>query len=95
MQKFRLGQIVATPAAVSALEEAGQRPEAFLHRHQTGDWEMVNPDDRHANDEALRTGARLHSAYETTLGVKIWVITEAVADDGRRASTCILLPEDY
>ena len=26
---------------------------------------------------------------------KIWAITDAAGDDGRRASTCILLPGDY
>ena len=60
-----------------------------------GDWGIVSLDDQRANEEALQSGARLLSAYETTLGVKIWVITEATGDDGRRASTCVLLPEDY
>ena len=61
----------------------------------TGDWGIVSPEDQHANEEALQSGARLLSAYETTSGLKIWVITEAAGDDGRRASTCISLPEDY
>ena len=95
MNKFSLGQIVATPAALDALEESGQMPDAFLRRHVTGDWGIVSPDDQRANEEALQSGARLLSAYETTLGLKIWVITEAAGDDGRRASTCLLLPEDY
>ena len=95
MSKFSLGQIVATPAALDALEESGQMPDALLHCHVTGDWGIVSPNDRRANEEALQSGARLLSAYETTLGLKIWVITEAVGDDGRRASTCVLLPEDY
>ena len=60
-----------------------------------GHWGAVSPNDQRANEEALQTGARLLSAYETTLGVKIWVMTEAAGDDGRRASTCVLLPEDY
>jgi len=34
---FSLGQIVATPAAVSALERAKQSPAVFLVRHATGD----------------------------------------------------------
>jgi hypothetical protein len=95
MNKFSLGQVVATPAALRALEESGQRPDGFLDRHLTGDWGIVSPDDQRANKEALRSGARLLSAYETKSGVKIWVITEAAGDDGHRASTCVLLPEDY
>ena len=95
LHKFGWGQIVATPAALAALQEAGQTPDSFLHRHRSGDWGIVSPDDQRANDEALQSGARLLSAYETTLGLKIWVITEAADDEGRRASTCLLLPEDY
>ena len=95
MKPFNLGQIVATPAALGALEKSGQSPEEFLNRHRSGDWGNVSPDDQRANEEAPETGARLLSAYQTKAGVKIWVITEATGDDGRRASTCILLPEDY
>ena len=40
-------------------------------------------------------GSRILSAYRTLKGVKIWIITEAVGDDGRRASTCLLLPDKY
>jgi hypothetical protein len=28
-------------------------------------------------------------------GTKFWVITEAVGDDGRRAATTVLLPDEY
>ena len=68
MNKFSLGQIVATPAALGALEESGQRPDEFLNRHVIGDWGIVSLDDQRANEEALQSGARLLSAYETTLG---------------------------
>jgi len=40
-------------------------------------------------------GSRIWSAYNTLRGVKIWVITEAVGDDGDRAATTILLPAEY
>jgi len=43
----------------------------------------------------LLDGGRLLSAYVLPSGISIWVITEAASDDGRRASTCILLPEEY
>src|SRR2546430_10584303 len=35
---FGLGQIVATPGALLALEKAGQSPGEFLARHHSGDW---------------------------------------------------------
>ncbi len=47
-------------------------------------------EDKAFNDEALITGTRLMSAYTTTNGTKIWVITEA-----DRSTTTSLLPEDY
>ena len=36
--KFPMGQIVATPGALRALEESGQDPEEFIKRHAQGDW---------------------------------------------------------
>ena len=36
--EVRLGQIVATPGALEALEESGQSPGFFLDRHVQGDW---------------------------------------------------------
>ena len=87
---FDLGQVVATPGALAALEEAGQSPSEFLTRHVHGDWGMVDEHDRQANDGALQDGSRILSAYVLTTGTKIWIITEA-----DRSSTCCLLPEEY
>jgi hypothetical protein len=36
--RFELGTVVSTPGALQALEEAGQLPHEFLHRHSVGDW---------------------------------------------------------
>ena len=88
--KFPLGQVVATPGALAALEEAGQMPAEFLARHAHGDWGEIHPGDKGANEQALKDGARIFSVYRTSKGVKVWVITEA-----DRASTCILLPDEY
>ena len=35
---FPLGQVVATPGAISLLEENGLNPSDFLTRHITGDF---------------------------------------------------------
>jgi hypothetical protein len=88
--RFPLGKLVATPGAIAAMEEAGQSPVAFLERHVTGDWGEVCTEDKLANEQALVDGDRIVSAYRTTKGEKLWVITEA-----DRSSTCILLPEEY
>jgi len=87
---FSLGQCVATPGALAALEEAEQTPADFLARHQNGDWGDIHPADKGMNEQAIQDGARIFSVYVTSKGVKLWVITEA-----DRASTCILLPDEY
>ncbi len=88
--KFPLGQLVGTPGALRALQEAGQSPAFFLDKHVSGDWGEVCAEDKRLNDEALVSGERLLSAYRTIRGVKLWIITEA-----DRSSTCILRPEEY
>jgi len=92
---FPLGQLVATPGALAALQEAKQSPAEFLGRHRSGDWGSVCTEDKKLNDQSLEDGSRLMSAYETAAGVKIWVITEAADDEGHREATTILLPEEY
>ena len=48
-----------------------------------------------SNEKALNDGSRILSAYVTGNRKKIWIITEVVNDHGLRASTTILLPEEY
>jgi hypothetical protein len=93
--KFSLGQLAATPGALEALDASGQGPDFFIARHLAGDWGEVNEEDQKLNDEALIHGDRILSAYRTLKGVKLWVITEAADDNGHRAATTILLPEEY
>jgi len=93
--RFELGRVVATPAALNVLEDSGQRPVELLDRHVRGDWGDLSADDAEANERALRDGSRILSAYIIASGKKIWIITEAVNDEGKRASTTILLPEEY
>jgi len=93
--KFNLGQILATPGALQAMKESGQEAAFFLDRHSRCDWGQVCPDDALLNDEALKDGSRIISAYPTLKGVKLWIITEATDDNGQRAATTILLPSEY
>ena len=88
---FSLGQVVATPGALAALEKAGQGPQEFLSRHVHGDWGDLCEEDRKENQFSLDRGFRLLSSYRTNTGdTKVWVITEA-----DRSVTTILLPEEY
>jgi hypothetical protein len=93
--KFSIGQVVATPGALEALEEAGQTPDFFLQKHHGGDWGCVSTDDAALNDQALLDGSRILSAYRTLKNVKIWLITDAEDDDGKRAYSTLLLPSEY
>ena len=93
MGKFEPGQFVITAAALDALP----RPDIdmALRRHLDGDWGDVCEDDRKENELSLAQGLRLFSVYRASNGTKFWVITEAVNDQGRRESTCVLLPSEY
>ena len=95
MSKFNLGRLLATPGALAALQASGQSPAEFISRHAQGDWGQVCAEDGQLNDAALVDGSRLLSAYRTSRNTKLWIITEAADDEGRRAATTILLPEEY
>jgi len=87
---FPLGQIVATPGALAALERANQYPAYFLARHAGGDWGELDPSDIAENEYSMANGFRLLSSYSTVTGEKLWIITEA-----DRSATTLLLPEEY
>ena len=87
---FELGRIVATPGALRALEAAEQLPAEFLDRHVTGDWGDLDDEDKQENEFSIQNGFRILSAYTTSAGDKIWIITEA-----DRSATTLLLPEEY
>jgi hypothetical protein len=87
---FDLGQVVATPGALQALQEAAQTPLGLITRHVSGDWGEICPEDAAQNALSLVHGYRLMSVYSLANGTKLWIITEA-----DRSSTCLLLPEEY
>ena len=93
--KFPLGRLLATPGALEALNQAGQSPGEFLARHAGCDWGEVCDDDKALNDESLRDGSRLMSAYRTHKDVRVWIITEAADEHGHRCATTLLRPEEY
>lgn len=93
-KKFELGKIVATPLALSALENADENAAVYLNRHQSGDWGDLGAEDKATNEEAIKyegeRAGRTFSAYYLKDGTKIYVITE-----WDRSVTTVLLPEDY
>lgn len=88
--RFALGRVVATPGAIEALQRAGHSPWELVARHVKGDWGELDEHDRLVNEQAVKTGERLLSAFTLATGVKLWVITEA-----DRRSTCVLTPDEY
>ncbi|EFK96926.1 plasmid related protein [sediment metagenome] len=93
--QFPLGQIVATPGALEALQHNHTTGLEFLQRHARGDWGDLSNEDRQANDDALHSGARILSSYLLTDETKLWIITEAADESGNRTATTLLLPEEY
>jgi hypothetical protein len=87
---FPLGQTVATPGALRALEAARLSPADLLLRHRRGDWGQIHPEDRGSNERALIDGGRLMSVYPLATGEVVWAITE-----WDRSVTTLLLPKDY
>lgn len=61
-----------------------------LRRHSQGDWGSLDDEDRRENELSLKEGFRLLSSYESAVGVKFWIITEA-----DRSVTTVLLPSEY
>ena len=88
--KFPLGQVVVTPGALQALEEAGQSPVDFLRRHVVGDWGELGEEDQAENELSVVRGFCILSSYTLSTGEKLWIITEA-----DRSATTLLLPSEY
>ena len=61
-----------------------------LKRHAQGDWGDMCEEDKQTNQDALKHGNRLFSAYVHDGLPKIWVVTEA-----DRSATTVLFPEEY
>jgi hypothetical protein len=87
---FSTGQIVATPGALSALTDNNTSALTYLDKHVRGNWGDLCADDKKVNDDAVKDGDRIFSAYVLPNGEKIWIITER-----DRSVTTLLLPDEY
>ena len=88
--KFSPGSVYRTVGVMEQFNASGDDPLAFLIRHIAGDWGEVGAEDWHANEESLRIGERLLSAYTMSNGTRFWIITER-----DRSATTFLLPSEY
>lgn len=87
-----LGALYVTPALKAWRDSEELRPVLVLlalNNHEYGKWGEVDDHDKAANDDALRDGGRLLSAW-TIDDRRVWIITEA-----DRSVTTVLFPSDY
>lgn len=87
---FQLGEVVATPGAVEAMQSLNVSPQQLLQLHVNGNWGSVDPEDAKANDFAVKHSERILSSYRIGEHTRIWVITE-----WDRSVTTLLLPSEY
>ena len=87
--RFSLGQIVATPGALDALDRHALNAADLLLRHQHGDWGDLTSDDAAQNEYAADNAERVLSSYRVG-SERLWIITE-----GDRSVTTLLLPSEY
>lgn len=93
---FPLGKTVATPGAIDAMTQTSTGPRRLLQRHLNGDWgEALCDEDKELNDQSVKNGSRILSAYYLPDKTKIWIITEAADENGHRLATTFLLPSEY
>ena len=89
--KFNLGRTVMTYGVADWIKQNPPYRNIFplLDRHVQGDWGELDEEDIQTNNEALKLGNRILSAY-TLDGEKIWIITE-----WDRSVTTLLFPSEY
>jgi hypothetical protein len=87
---FELGRCVMTPG----VEALGVDIRPYLARHVAGDDGELCAADKRTNRQAIKSGARILSAYDVPLDdgetARIWLITES-----DRSVTTALLPSEY
>ena len=80
---FALVDIVGTPGALQAIQEAGQNPAEFLIRHVTGDWSELPEEDQRENELALdETGEVQVSQQAVDEWQQLSLEVSADGDDG-------------
>ena len=92
---FALGQVLATPGALDAMARNKTTGLELLQRHVAGDWGVLSDDDKLANQNAVASGERILSSYLLSDETKLWVITDAANEAGKRMVTTLLRPDEY
>ncbi|VFR27549.1 FIG00957490: hypothetical protein [plant metagenome] len=83
---FPIGALIFSGGLDRLLREGRIEPLPYLQRHTRGDWGDLSDEGWHANNDALRFGARLESSYVIHRELSIRIVTES-----DRSATHILL----
>jgi hypothetical protein len=86
---FPLGNVSLTLGVNELINGQHNVLHSFLMQHASGQWGILDEEDKVSNDKALKYGGRLLSAYELH-EVKIWIVTEA-----DRSCSTFLLPWEF
>lgn len=108
---FPTGEFLVTPGALLASIACQANLEGYLERHACGDWGVLDAHDRRVNEEALRNGYRLLSAYDLPADTVVSADTASHTDnasgggqtsiriwiitDADRRRSTVLLPDEY
>lgn len=88
--KFALGRVLITPGAATAEITEREITEA-LRRHQHGDWGVLDSQEKECNEQVLRIGGWLLSAYEDRAsGERFLIITQP-----DRMITTVMVPNEF
>jgi len=83
--RYRIDQFIITRSALRRLHPRDIL--ASLRRHERTDWGDCPADVVRANEDSLKDGGRLRSAYCDRRGLEFWIIT------GVDRWTTVMLPE--
>ena len=95
---FSAGQMVFTRGVADLMaenEEFAKFVTVSLVRHLKGDWGDVDGEDKLANDEAVKAGDRILSAYNDDRFPKNGIATIWILTEGDRSATTVLFPDEY
>lgn len=73
--RLPLGEVLATARVAEALEAAGASLDAYLARHQEGDWGDVSAMQRQLNEEGFDGQGNVTSVYALPDGQRLTIFT--------------------
>ncbi len=91
-RKLSMGRLAVTSGVSQRMRDPRYNAWTLicLGRHSRGDWGDLSDEDKAVNEEAIKNGFRLLSAYKYQADDVLWIITEA-----DRRTTTLLLPSEY